>query len=289
MNVFKPHSITFPSGPTHLWNIENWRPTPGFSNFEQFSASGVTPMLLGVHTRSPAADFETVDLDRILGLLDATFKVVASFTDPVILKWLKKANLGLNVANATTEHVSLSMARSKLTLESLSAQPESIATASCRFIAIAAADGGASIVAATNATLVAPSACNLYTLGPVQINTTAICTEGIRLENGIAHDNRRCNNSIDLSYSAVDRVNQMLTINTTEVDKVMSHFVTPTNVTSVSFFLRKKAANGINVADATTEHIRFAATVAAAHATGPNEVQIRIRDTMAITTAIAVS
>jgi hypothetical protein len=289
MNVFKPHSITFPSGPTHLWNINSWRPSPEFVNFEEYAASGVIPMLLGTHTRAPSVDFDTVDLDRILGLLDATFKVVAGFTDPVIIKWLKKANLGLNVANATTEHVSVSMARSKMTLESLSAQPESIAMASCRFTAIAAADGGAAIAAATNATLVAPSACNLYTLGPVQINTNSICTEGIQLSNNLTHDNRRCNNSIDLSYTAIDRINQTLTINTTEVDKVMSHFVTPTNVTSVSFFLRRKAANGINVADATTEHIRFAATVAAANATGPNEVQIRIRDTMAITTAIAVS
>jgi hypothetical protein len=290
MNVYKPHSITFPTDPvTHIWQINSWRPSPGFQQFAEFAASGVAPLFLGTHHRTPMVEFDTPDLDRMITLLDATFKLFAGFTSPVLLKWLKKTNLGINEGTASTVHQSLSLARAMLTFESLTAQQDQLASMSMSMQALAAANGSAAPVVASNATLVAPSACNLYSLGPVQINTAAICVDGITLNNNLTKDTRRCSNTIDPTYTAIDRFEPSVLINTPEVDDVMSFFVSPAAVTSFSFFLRKKSANGINVADATTEHLRFAATAGSAAQTGENEVTIRLAQSMAITTGIAIT
>ena len=290
MNVYKPHSITFPTDPiSHIWQISNWRPTPGHTPFEEYAASGVVPLFLGTHTRTPAMEFETVDLDRMITNLDATFKIFAAYTTPVIVKWLKKVNLGMNEAVGSTVHQSLSLARALLSFESLSAQQDALATMSMGLRALAAADGSPAPVVASNATLVAPTVCNLYTLGPLTINTASVCAEGVVLNNNITHDVRRCNNSVDPTYTAIDRIQPTLTITTPEVDKVMSHFVTPSNVTAVAFFLRRKATSQINVADATAQHLRFAATAGSAAQTGENEITIRLAQSMAITTSLAVT
>jgi hypothetical protein len=290
MNVYKPHSITFPTDPvSHVWQINGWRPSPGFTQFAEFAASGVVPLFLGTHHRSPMAEYDTPDLDRIIGLLDATYKIFAGFSSAVLLKWLKKTNLGVNEAAASTVHQSLSLARSLMTFESLSAQQDQLAIMTMALQAIEASGGGAAPVVATNATLVAPSACNLYSLGPTQINTSAICVDGVTLNNNLTKDTRRCSNSIDPTFASIDRIEPSVVLSTPEVDDVMSFFVTPGAVTSFSFFLRKKSANGINVADATAEHIRFAATAGSAAQTGENEVTIRLGQSMAITTGIAIT
>lgn len=290
MNVYKPHSITFPTDPvSHIWQIDNWRPSPGFQKFVQFAASGVAPLFIGTHHRSPMAEFSTPDLDRMIGLLDATFKLFAGFTSPVLLKWLKKANLGINEATASTVHQSLSLARALMSFESLSAQQDQLATMSMALQGIAAANGSAAPVVASNATLVAPSACNLYSLGPVQINTVAICVDGVTLNNNLTKDTRRCSNSIDPSYASIDDFQPTVVLNTPDTSRAMDLFASPTGVSSFSFFLRKKAANGINVADATAEHLRFAATTGSAEPTGENEITISLGQTMAITTGIAIT
>jgi hypothetical protein len=290
MNVYKPHSITFPTDPvSHVWQINGWRPAPGHNPFTEFAASGVVPLFVGTHNRSPMAEFDTPDLDKIIALLDATYKIFAGYSSAVLLKWLKKTNLGINEAAASTVHQSLSLARSLLTFESLSAQQDQLAIMTMGLQAIAAADGSAAPVIASNATLVAPSACNLYSLGPVQINTAAICVDGVTLNNNLTKDTRRCSNSVDPTYAAIDRIEPSAVLSTPEVDDVMSFFATPGAVTSFSFYLRKKSANGINVADATAEHIRFAATAGSAAQTGENEITIRLGQAMAITTSTAIS
>jgi hypothetical protein len=291
MNVYKPHSITFPTTPsaTHLWQINSWTPSPGFTEFAEFSASGPTPLTLGTHHRSPSAEFTTPDLDRILTQLDATYKIFAAYTSPVILGWLKKVNLGINEGVGSGVHQTLSMARALMSFTSLSAPQDQLAAITCNLQAIAAANGSAAVTIASNATLPAPSACSVYGLGPVQINTAPICVDGLTLNNNLTQDTRRCSNSIDPTYTAIDRIEPTLVIDTQEIDDVMAFFASPAAVTSVSFFLRKKLANGINVADATAEHIRFAATAGSAAQTGENQITIRLNNSMAVTQGIAIT
>jgi hypothetical protein len=289
MNIFKPHSITFP-GPVNIFQINSWTPTPGFNTFEEFASSGVTPIFNGTHDLTPTVDFETPDIDAILSLLDATYKVFAGFTGFTTLSYLKKTNLGINGALDAAEHSQISIARSQLTFESMSVQQSALATISCKLKGINASNGSGTLDVADDADdLATPSAVNHYTLGPVAINSTTICATGLSVANNIQHDTQFCSGGPNPEYTAIDRIAPTVTIQTNDVANVLAFFSSPAALTAFSFFLRRKTVGQINVANATTSHLKFTATVGSAHATGDKEIVLRLRQSLAVAAAQAIA
>lgn len=290
MNLYKPHSITFPTTPsaTDIFQISSWTPTPGFAQFVEYASSGPAPLFTGTHSSTPMVDFSTPDIEAILGMLDVTYALYAGFTSEVSLAYLKKANLGVNGGIADAANLRINLANSQLSFEGLSAQQNQLASIACKLKGV---DGGSGClsVETSAADLSAASAVNQFGLGPVSVNGSTICASGISVSNNIQHDTQFCSGGSEPEYTAIDFFTPAVAIQTEEIDETMGFFTSPGSLSALTFYLRKKTNGGLNVANATAEHIKFAATVGDVTRTGEKEITVRTRSSLAITLSSAIT
>jgi hypothetical protein len=135
---------------------------------------------------------------------------------------------------------------------------------------------------------------HVFGLGPIKLNTSSpsfndfICVDSWSLDAGVELDLKPCSGGGFLVYEAVGRVTPVLTLQTTDINKVLQYMPGGAAITSVNAFLRRKTAGGLNVADATTSHIKISGTAGTVKPVSQRELRVQLHN-LSFDTASAIS
>lgn len=287
-NLYLPHSINFPSG-TDLTQLDDLSPEFALEAFRVHSASEVTQGFSGSMSTRPVLSMATTQVKDVLDQMDQDGIAKAFSASNVDLEYRLVNSLTGRAALAATSNIRARLANSLFCLNSISARIGSLATASFTLLPVSADGTTAPMVVSTGVAISATSAVQaVFEVGPVSINGSAICVQGWDYSSNISMIERRCSGSPYLEYAAVERAFHVFDIDVDDIGAVMSHVPAGTNVTSFTAYLRKKSQGGINVADATAQHISITGSVGAIRPINPRRVQVELHAiTVSTTTAIS--
>lgn len=258
--VYFPHAIF--SSVVSLTQISNVTPSHNIVDIAEFAAGQVGPQFHGTHMASPDNRF---DCSQLKSLLDACiagdYNVCRDLSGTSVDMEFKAGELrGARVAEATTGHFRLRMTTNAfLCWESISARQGATAEARCRVVA--AFDGtNDPMVATASVALQATSAVNaLFTLGPIKLNgTTHQGVQEADWVNNNSYQEEGAEGDGFPSWVSLETYAPVLTFRTRDLS-LLSTYGRSTALSSLTFYLRKKLASGVNVPNATEEHIAFTA------------------------------
>lgn len=262
--VYYPHAIYFGPTGTTVSQLSDIEPGYNFEHLTEFSASQAIPFFTGSHQAAPDIKFSSSQLKSLLDLA-TDYGVAKSFdTGNVDLEYKAGKNLGVRTPNATAAHIRARGTQNvMLVWESLTAKQGQIAEARCRLVYVQNPQTGLDPMVFTNSLALAQASdiLHLFTLGPVKINGTWFYSvEEVSWNNNIVYEEEVSDGDGFLTYCGVKRYSPVLTITARKVDSMGTFGTKGTALSALSCFLRKKFKSGINVPDATAEHIGFTAT-----------------------------
>jgi len=263
--VYYPQVIYAP-GIFTITQISDVEPGHNFQDLTEYAASQPGPQFTGSHMASPDNRFRTT---QIKSILDATFAgdygIASDLSGGnVDTEFKAGANLGIRLADAGLVHLRLRMQENAMICwESLSATQGGLAELSCRLVAVYnSATGNDPMVSTASIALSQTSAVNhLFTLGPVWLNGAVLQgVQDARLDNNIQYEEEGGEGDAFITYAAVRDYRPVFTLHSRNLAYLDTYGERGTAVSSFFWWLRKKLVSGINVPDATVEHILFSAT-----------------------------
>lgn len=300
--VYYPHAIYVPGICTITQIGDQMEVGHNFQDLTEFSASQVGPQFTGSHMAAPDNRFSTT---QIKSVLDACTEYnisrdLSGTTASVQYKAGKNLNHRMADDNggAGGNHLFGNMQENAmLAWESISARQDGTAEIRCRIGAVYKVSTGADplVFTSTNDITVASDVAHLFTLGPAKLNGSFI--EGVEeadVENNIEYEEASGDGDNFLTYLGIRRYRPVFTFRTRNSSYLTTYGTRGTALSSFSFWLRKKLASAINVADATEEHILFTATVgtikarAIRSARAVAEVTVEVRQSAQNTAAYAI-
>lgn len=283
-NLYIPHSINFPSG-TDLTQLDALEPEFGLEGFRVNSASEVLPGFTGSMHSRPVLAMQTTQIKDVIDKMDQDGIAKGYSASNIDLEFRKVTSLTGRIALATTSNLRLRLANSLFCLNSISARIGSLAT--CNFTLLPISDGStAPMVYGSGVAISGTSAVQaVFEVGPVSLNGSALCVQGWDFNTNISMIERRCSGSAYLEYAAVGNASPTLEIDLDDLATALAMLPAGANLSSLTFYLRKKSQGGINVADATEEHIAFTASVGMARPINPKRVQVEVHSFSVDTTA----
>jgi hypothetical protein len=169
-------------------------------------------------------------------------------------------NLGVRLAAATTSHLRFRMASSVLYWTSIGAQHQQIASLAGRIVPIYNGTNAPIVPAGSLALSGTPAAAEYYTLGPVVINTVTLPgVQSWTLDLGIRVMEVSSDGDVYTTFCAIQEREPVLEVTSLETGAWATYGLDGTAVSALVFYLRKKAADGGNVANGTTGHMSFTA------------------------------
>ena len=289
--IYYPHGIVLPGGLNPITQIEGLPLEFNFQEYSLRSASAVRPGLTGSHGWDPLVQQSTT---QIADVLDACVldNIAAGLTGNIDCEWRLATNLLGRIPLATAQHIRTRAQLALLTWESISAQNQQLANIDFRLQFIA--DGGnPALITENNVALQAPAAVrHAYTLGPATLTTSSVnetlCAQGVRFDNRNTFKTVYCNGTGDVEYSSIDTSDPMLTIDVEDVSRALALVNNRGEaITAFTWYLRKKELGGVNIPNATAEHIKFTATVGTAKPMNPRQIGVLVHN-FAVDTAAAI-
>jgi hypothetical protein len=264
--VYYPHAI-YASGLFLITQLSDVEPGHNFQDLTEFAAGQVGPQFTGSHMASPDNRFTTSQIKSILDATSAGDYNVSRDLSGVSVDTEYKAGdkFGARIADANLAHFRMrAQENTMIAWESLSARQGGLAELRCRMVHLYnSATGNDPLVAASGVALTNVSAVNhLFTLGPVRINGTVM--EGVQeatLDNRLAYEECAGEGDEFLTYVGIDQYAPQFRFLSRNLAYLDTYGERGTALSSWYWWLKKKVASGINVPDATVEHILFAATV----------------------------
>lgn len=264
--VYYPHAIYAP-GILTLTQLSDMEPGHNFQDLTEYSSCQVGPQFTGTHQASPDNRFSTSQIKSVLdacvaGDLNISRDLSGGNVDT---EYKAGLNLASRIADAELSHLRLRMQENAmLCWEELTARQGAVAELRCRLAAIYDAAGGNDPLVPTAGVGLATVAdvAHLYTLGPIKLNGSFV--EGVvdsTLNNNIEYEEVHSAGDGFLSYLGIKRYRPVLTFRTRNSAVLATYGTRGTALSALRLYYRKKLASGINVADATTEHIAVIATV----------------------------
>lgn len=268
--VYYPHGI-YLTGGSELTTIMNVRPANNFSDLTEFSASEAGPQFTGTHQAAPDIRFDCNQIGTLFGLMaGADYDVIKSYAaGNVVVEYKAGENLAVRYADnnggAGGDHVKGTFTENAcLIWESFRVRQGGLVEAQCRLGAIYNSGSGVDplVMTAADQDLTITSAVpSLFTLGLQKLNSTSLVgVEEIDWQNNIEYEEVHSDGDGFLSYLAIKKMSPVCRIMTNNIEYMNTYGSRGTALTNFTCFLRKKAASGINVADATAEHIKLVAT-----------------------------
>ena len=289
------HGIVTPS--SFYSQLESASPRSGVGSFNVIPAGHTQPLFVGAHEVKPEITFGTHQLATAL----AEFGILGSDLSAgnVDFHYKKLDELADRVADASTAHIRLRAAEAFGYLQSISANQGQLATASGT-LALAYDGTNAPLVPAGSLALGGtPTGTENFTLGPVSINGSAV--------NGVQSMSIELNPEVIMlsgdgevysTFIAIKSIAPVVTITTHTLDAWASYGLGGTALSAFSAFLRKKDADGDNIANATASHIGFSGatgkvTVESSDGTGSDPatatIKIELRAANAAGNALTVN
>lgn len=265
--VYYPHAIYLPGG-TVLTLLSDVQAGHNFQDLTEFAAGQAVPQFTGTHQAAPDNRFSSA---QVKAILDATtdYNVAKDYSalGNVDVEYRAGINLGVRKASGglDTFHIRARAAsNTMLCWESFTARQGQIVELKCRLVHVFNLASGVDPLVFTNSVaLVQVSALPyLFTLGPVKLNGTFLnAVEEVTWNNNIEYEEVTSDGDGFLSYCGIKKFRPTLSIMTRDLANVSTFGTRGTALSALSCFLRKKLQSGINVADATAEHIKLSGTV----------------------------
>ncbi len=255
------HGILLPSG-AFISELPDGSPATNTEELVGRASGHPDPLFRGIRGQKPEIPFTTPAVAQILdaitgGTNNFCLDLSAGNTD---VGYKQGTNLGVRHDAGSSYHERLRVARGFLTWNTISAQQEQDATIACRLLAVYDGTNQPIVQLGTGSLSGTPTAIQWYTLGPVVINT--ISQDGLQewsLESGVQINQKGDKGTIWPTYTGVRTTEPVLTLKA-EGKPWGGLGLAGTVITSLSFYLRKKAADGFNVADGASSHIKITAT-----------------------------
>jgi len=264
-NVFYPHGL-YLNGGTAISCVRDFTPSNNFRDLSESPASQAAPMFTGTHDALPDLRFGSMDVKVILdAMLAAAFYMSSGVKsdNPTKIEYKAGTNAGIRNASGDNSHISASAGKVALFLESIRCRQGECATAQCRLVCLFDTEAGVDpMVPSSGVDLVVTAAIPaLWTIGPVTINSAdAGCVEEWELNNNIEYEEVQCAGHPFASYVGIKSCKPQWKGTTNKLGVLATYGSRGTALSGFSAFLRKKLKSGINVANATAEHLKFAAT-----------------------------
>jgi hypothetical protein len=175
-NVYVLHGIQTPSA--FFSQVEEAGPTPAAQQMLAAPAGIPVPMFRGIRGLKPEVPFRTTQLNTLLGLCTIAncggADLSAGNTD---LYYRAVSNMGVRVADGTQSHKRLRMNKAYLHWRTLTARHQGEASADCRLVAMYDGSNAPMVPAGGVALAGTPATGQLFGLGPVTINGSALGDE----------------------------------------------------------------------------------------------------------------
>jgi hypothetical protein len=274
-NVFYPHVVraSLISDASELFTLsllDDIQPSHNYSDVISFASGQVGPQFAGSHMAAPDIRFTTPQLGTVLPVTIAgEYGIVRDLSLHNVDLWYRSgANLGARLSNASLAHLRMrAAANTTLVLESISADEGQIATGRCRLAHVYNVQTGTDPLVPT-AGVALPNGLGtggvIYTHGPVKLNGTLL-TGGTYagIDFNPEYDEESSHGDGFLTYIGIRRYRPVITIRTRQTDYAATFGTRGTALSSLSMYLRAKLPSGINVADATAQHIKVTASTGA--------------------------
>lgn len=263
--VFYPHGI-YLNGGTNITCVRDFTPANNFRDLSEAPASQAGPMYTGTHDALPDLKFSSMDVKVILdAMVSSAFYMCSGVKsdNPTKIEFKAGTNAGVRNASGDNTHISASCARVALFVESIRCRQGECATVQCRLVNLFDVGGGVDpMVFSNDVDLVATASVPaLWTIGPVTINSAdAGCVEEWELNNNIEYEEVQCAGLPFATYVGIKSCKPQLRIVTNKVGLLTTYGTRGTALSGLTAFLTKKLASGINVANATAEHLKITAS-----------------------------
>ncbi len=292
--MFYPNAINFASG-NDITQITELPLDAGFVDLMIRAGGNPYPGFTGSHSARPSYRFSSTQIKDVLDRCTVEGVAIGGSASNLDIEYQKQQNLATRYGNSDTEHTRSRMTHWLLSWQSISASEDQAAEISFQINPISD-DGVNAPVVSTSGVAIASTAAvqHVYGLGPIKLNTSSpsfndfICVDSWSIESGVRLDLKPCSGGGFLVYAAVGDVTPVLTLQTTDINKVLQYMPAGAAITSVNAFLRRKTAGGLNVSDATTSHIKISGTAGTVKPVSQRELRIPLHN-LSFDTASAIS
>lgn len=262
----------------------------------------VDPTFVATMAQSPRIRFSSSALATILAEASSAFalnglKIDADGSHDGCEFWFQKVAEG-GTRSAGSTHIKLTIKEGLLLPRAINASQGGVATMTLEALATYDGTNNPIVVAANQALVGSPGVSELFTLGPVSINGTALnAIQNCAIDLGIQEIVASGDGQTWPTFAGIMSRAPLITLTTLEAISLSTFGLAGTAQTASDsvIYLRKIAEGGTRVADATAEHIKFTVdegmirvrSVGGAHG-GAIMSQIEIRPTWDETNAILV-
>ena len=291
IKVYYPNAIVFADAFDDIGVLERMSPDFGFEDVSIVPAGAVFPGFTGSRAKKPMLEDVTTQIKQVLERCGSAGDYIAgTFSNSAIkFQWCQGDNLGTRKSfGSTTDHLVLRALYSILTWSQISAgNGEAQITFAIRPVSVG---GNAPLVALAEAINSVP-VTETYKLGPVVLNTgsgaVTLCVDSWTISTNITFKEKVCSGGKYYEFCAVEKSSPEATI--TLEDHSVSAGLLPDGaaITSVDFYLRKLVQGAIEVAGATTEHIRISATAGSVKPTQLGTIKMQLHG-LTTNTAVAL-
>lgn len=264
--VHYPHIIRLQTGTgpnvfTDITQLTDVTPSHGFTDLVEYASGQTAPQFTGSEMSVPDITFTTRQLKSILDLVNTqgVSKDLSAANLNVDLLYKKGQAHGFRVADATLGHLRVRLESNTLVYwTGIRASQGSSAEMSVRLLPVWDTVNNPMVVTGSLALAGTSTATEVYTLGRIDLNGTDIsAVQDVDFSNNIVPEEVADSGEAFISYGAINRFEPTLTFRSRDTTLLSTYGATGTALTSFEVYFRKRAANGINVADATTQHIRL--------------------------------
>ena len=220
-------------------------------------------MFRGIRGVKPEVTFRTSQLTTLF--TDCGLAMADLSAGNVDLFFKKCLPYGTRVPDATALHTRARIAKAGMHVVSLAAAHNGEATGQARLFANYDGTNVPIVVAGTLALTGTPTAAQYFSLGPVLINTVAI--DGIQslgIDFGWTTIERGSASEVYDTFYGLKAMNPVITLTGLSLEEWATYGIVGAPLTALSIYLRKASIDVTGgvcyVANATAEHIKFAAT-----------------------------
>lgn len=257
-NLHVVHGMSLPST-RFLSQLQSGTITTGVQTISVVPAGFPQPLALHTGAQRPQVTFTTSQLATLLTDTGVYGYSASSSNFDFFCK--AASDLGVRVADATTNHLRFRATEGLLNWLSIDAPQDGVATASCRFVPTY--DGtNAPLVAAGSVPLSGtPSGGECFGMGPVYHNGSGISTvTSWSLDLGISFMEVAADGEPYLTFIAVREIAPVLTIRGVRPTQLVTYGAGTAVTSSLACYLRRRTADGGFYSDASSQHIEIAAT-----------------------------
>lgn len=274
-SVYYPHAII--AGGTTITQMTDVTPANNFQDLAEFSAGQTAPQYSGSQFATPDITFNSPQIASVLAAIDTEGVAVDLSGGNVDLHYKKGNPHGTREADASLVHL-----RGRLTTNALlywtglRASQGQLAEISCRLLPVWDGTNNPIIWTGSLALAGTSQAAEQFTLGRIDLNGTNIsAVQDLDWNNNVEPEEVGDSGEPFISYGGINRFSPQFTFRTRDTTVISTYGAVGTALTGFEVYLRKKAASGINVADATAQHIKLfkasaAGTIKARQVSGLN-------------------